>query len=295
MSGKQRKYLGPSLTFLHADKGRTHLEDILKHARELVSNFNARRGRRRIHFPRIKWSKWLFTGGDEDKALPSSARKENRRGQGRKAKKSDDGLAPEVDKLLPEKDSDLEQNNQALRRRRPSTKSGSIISVKHDDHPTQGRMLQLRAKTADILEWIQDSDDVQYAIEFTVAIFLVLWPAFVPSWNNWYNLNRGLWAALQLIFVLEVSIGTSILQFLTRLVGVTLGCLWGWASVEARRGNPIVCAAMVFVGQFPFVYVQIATKYPKGGAVGIVSITVVALASELDTVPGEYSITSFAT
>lgn len=45
---------------------------------------------------------------------------------------------------------------------------------------------------------------------------------------------------------------------------------------------------MIFVALFPCAYVQLGTKYPKAGMVCIVSICVVALSTELDTVPGTF-------
>lgn len=51
--------------------------------------------------------------------------------------------------------------------------------------------LRLRGQAADSLEWMQDSEDVLYAMKLTVALFLVLWPAFVSSWNAWFSFNRG--------------------------------------------------------------------------------------------------------
>ena len=77
------------------------------------------------------------------------------------------------------------------------------------------------------------------------------------------------------------------MTFILRGIGTTLGCLWGWAAYEARDGNRIVCAAMICVGLFPAAYVQLGTKYPKAGMVSIISMCVVALSTELKTVPGE--------
>lgn len=95
-----------------------------------------------------------------------------------------------------------------------------------------------------------------------------------------------MWAALQLVLITEVAIGNSVKTFILRGIGTTLGCLWGWAAYEARNGNRIVCAAMMCIGLFPAAYVQLGTKYPKAGMVGIVSMCVVALSTELQTVPG---------
>ena len=96
------------------------------------------------------------------------------------------------------------------------------------------------------------------------------------------------WAALQLVFVTEVSVGTSIWTFIVRGVGTTLGCIWGWAAWEARNGNPIVCVAMICLGVVPSAYLQLGTQYPKAGMVSIISMCVVALSTELKTVPGRF-------
>ncbi len=43
---------------------------------------------------------------------------------------------------------------------------------------------------------------------------------------------------------------------------------------------------MICIGIVPAAYVQLGSEYPKAGMVGIISICVVALATELQTVPG---------
>lgn len=103
------------------------------------------------------------------------------------------------------------------------------------------------------------------------------------------------WAALQLVLITEVSIGTSVMTFFLRGIGTTLGCLWGYIAIEARDGNRIVCAAMILVGLFPSAYVQLGTQYPKAGMVCIVSISVVALSAELETVSGKLMAFTFRT
>lgn len=95
------------------------------------------------------------------------------------------------------------------------------------------------------------------------------------------------WAALQLIFVFEVAIGSSIQSFFIRAIGTTLGCLWGWAAFEARNGNPFVCASLLFIGVIPCSYVQLASVHAKAGMVSIISMCAVALASELEATSGK--------
>ena len=88
------------------------------------------------------------------------------------------------------------------------------------------------------------------------------------------------------MYVFEVAIGSTITAFLLRLVGTTTGCLWGWAAYEARNGNRAVCAIMIAIGLFPGAYIQLTSRHFKAGQVAIVSMTVVALATELGASPG---------
>lgn len=99
----------------------------------------------------------------------------------------------------------------------------------------------------------------------------------------------SVWATLQLIFVTEVSLGTSIWTFIIRGIGTTLGCLWGWAAYEALHGQRVVTAVMLCIGIIPSTYVHLGTNHPKAGMVMIISMCVVALSTELQTVPGKSS------
>ncbi|KAL9599407.1 MAG: hypothetical protein Q9219_003844 [cf. Caloplaca sp. 3 TL-2023] len=279
---------------LNLRQATSHLEQMLKSSRSLVLQRQLRYDRRRFYAPRIEWSKWLYAGGEEDEALPATGRKRNRRGE--KDEKADD--EPGADTFDSEEngakstpqDKDLEGGTSTGRNQSAPTgpltqpSEASVASPKFQKNETT--LLQLRGRLADSLEWVQNSDDLLYAFKLSIAVMLVTWPAFVARWNTWYSLNRGLWAALQLILITEVSIGTSVMTFILRGIGTTLGCLWGWAALEARGGNRIVVAAMVFVGLIPCTYVQLGTKYPKAGMVCIISISVVALSTELQTVPG---------
>ena len=274
---------------LNVRQAASHIESMLKHSRELVGRRQQRNGRRRIYAPHIKWSNWLYTGGEEDEALPNSGRRDNRKGvSDRDEDDNDDIESLNSKQSLLAYQQDLEKNPDTREFTKEAEKQEEKSRVQYSKRQATPRSLRLRGQAADAVEWIQHSEDLSYAMKLGFAVFLVLWPAFAAAWNTWYSLNRGLWAALQLVLITEVSIGTSVWTFVLRGIGTTLGCVWGWAAVEARGGNPIVCAAIILLGLFPCVYVQLGTKYPKAGQVCIVSICVVALSSELETVPGRF-------
>ena len=265
---------------------------MLTHSRELIEQRQQRHDRRRVYAPRIKWSKWLNTGGEEDEAVPAPARKATKQGNTKPEEDDDDAesLDSRIKKISSRKRTDLENAIDTNVQEESSAKEQARRLPEHKGTTSRegndSLGLRLRGNAADTVEWMQDSDDVLYALKLGFAVMLVTWPSLVASWNTWYSLNRGLWAALQLVLITEVSIGTSVNIFILRGVGTTLGCLWGWAALEARGENRIVCAVMVAIALFPCAYVQLGTQYPKAGMVGIVSICVVTLATELDTVPG---------
>lgn len=271
---------------------------MLGKSRELVDRRQKRHGRRRLYAPRIKWASWLFTGGDQDEALPASGRKSKRQGASAAADR-DEAEADDsdsMDNLIIQSVRDEEQQpaqaQSRIRKEHLHPPIPAINIVGEGQNLSSEEMsleLRYRGRLADALKWVQESDDFLYASKLTIAVVLLSWPAWVPSWNAWYALNRGLWAAFQLIFVTEVSIGSSIWTFAVRGIGTTLGCIWGWAAWEAGNGNRIVLSAMICAGVIPSAYVQLGTKYPKAGMVSIISICVVAQSTELLTVPGWYS------
>ncbi|MCJ1398214.1 hypothetical protein MMC11_001411 [Xylographa trunciseda] len=263
----------------------TQAAAMLEECRVLIVRRDRHHNRRRLYAPRIHWSKWL-SGGGESGALPASGRKAARQGTS-DSHTSEDVISARQNELDRPNGDDLERQGQM----EPPTTVQRTLS--NTDRPVNFRSseslpfpLRIRGKIADVLQWTQDSEDLLYAFKLTFAAFIVVWPALVPTLNSWYSLNRGIWAALQLVFVFEVAIGTSFNSFFLRAIGTTLGSLWGWAAYEARYGNPAVCAAMLFIGLVPAVYVQLGSKYPKVGQVSIVSLAVVALSTELQTVPG---------
>ncbi|KAF8863159.1 hypothetical protein BDZ45DRAFT_574696, partial [Acephala macrosclerotiorum] len=265
-----------------------HTLEMLNHSRFIVEKRQARHGRHRLYAPRINWRKWLNSGGEEDSfALPESGKQDARRGKKVESQDDDDSITSQ-ETLLSKKKRDEESGKSQSRSPKPAIKANQAVAAKRKGNkPMKDTfMFRFRNSLADILEYIVGSEDVLYAIKPTVAVFLVAWPAFLHQWNSWYSLNRGLWAALQLVLITEVAIGTSVMTFALRGVGTTIGCMWGYAAYEARHGNRVVCVVLIVIGIIPSTYIQLGSKYVKAGMVSIISMCIVALATEDGTVPG---------
>lgn len=258
----------------------TQILQMLRHARVLVEKRQRRHNKFRIWIPQYKnIRKWLTTGGETDAmVLPEAAKKATREGLQASSSKDMDEPSNGGDET-PSLAKDEESSPVSSNGREPSNKQDlpSRPSRRKKKASADGRVAQVRAGMADAMEWVQHSEDLDYALKLALAVFLVTWPAFVASWNTWYTDVKGVWAPMQLILVFEVAIGTSLFVFAVRLFGVLFGCLVGYLSVEIGRGNRVAAVVILLFGIVPSVYVQIATKYVKAGMISIVSMAVVAL------------------
>ncbi|PTB70639.1 hypothetical protein BBK36DRAFT_1174993 [Trichoderma citrinoviride] len=280
----------------------THILKMLRHARQLVEQRQRRHDKTRIWMPQyssLRW--WLRTTGELDSmVLPEGARKAARRGDlagdnPPKPESKDPVGVLDSEEQPRGRASDEEAGSAAVsrapgglrkrntsRRRQKQEKEKRLQSRRTDggrEYPNNW-ILKLRGKVADVFEWAQDSDDLFYALKLSFAVFLVSWPAFVPSWNAWYASVHGSWAPLQLIFIFEVAIGTSVVAFIIRLVGLVLGCTAGYVSFVIAGGSRAITVVVLAFTLLPAAYFHVATKYVKAGAAAIISMNVVAIASE---------------
>ncbi|RSM00995.1 hypothetical protein CEP52_008793 [Fusarium oligoseptatum] len=260
----------------------------------LISSFfveerKARNDKSSVWFPKhINIRQWLTTGGEIDGlVLPETGRKEVRRGKappGSKARnqthhKKNDEHVEQPDPEDEEKGIRFAEPERSTTQETAPKKEETRPENDSKNESNESKILKFRGKAADALEWIQDSDDISYALKLALAVFSVSWPAFVASWNGWYAEVRGIWAPMQLILVFEVAIGTSFFIFFIRLIGVIFGCVLGYLSYEIGRGSRVAMVFILVVGIVPSFYIQLGTKYVKAGMVATVTMVVVALAA----------------
>jgi uncharacterized membrane protein YgaE (UPF0421/DUF939 family) len=267
-----------------------HTKEMLKHARDIVEKRQSRHERRSLWAPKIRWTKWLTSGGESDSfVLPDRARKEVRTGKTKDNSadeskmtsqenlgKKDSTLLPDVEANLTESISRTSVVDTKVMEQKPKKrkkKTGTVLS-------------RVRNNLADMMEGIGDSEDFQHGIKMAVAVLLVLWPAFLSQWNTWYYENRGMWAALQLVVVMEVAIGASVWIFILRLFGTVLGCTWGYLAYLAGGGNAVIAVVMLVIGIVPSAYIQLGSKYVKAGMISIISMSIVLLATVDQPIPG---------
>lgn len=147
--------------------GASHTLDMLWHSRTLVEERASRKGRKSLHFPKIKVRKWLFSGSGEPDAFHVSERESFSRERG------GDVSSEIIDAG--------KRNTGSLRDRKPGI-AGSKLGK---------RWAKSRRASGKALDWIAHSDSFLYAVKFTVGVMLVAWPAFVLKWVEWYSMIRG--------------------------------------------------------------------------------------------------------
>jgi uncharacterized membrane protein YgaE (UPF0421/DUF939 family) len=277
--------------YLNMTQAALRISEVLEHSRELVDECQRRKSRRRLYAPRIKWKKWLYSGGEDDQPTTEMGHLQAAIHEGQPNDDAEDTPLVTSRNTPGSKKTREDPEFGAARSTEPSPSVGPYADLRRGkginyDVSSESIISRLREGLADTVEWVQSSNDLQYAFKLCIASFLTVWPAFVARWNTWYSLNRGLWAALQLVLITEPTFGSAINTFILRAVGTTAGCLWGWAAYGAGNGNRYVCAVMIAIGTVPAAYVIVCTQYVKAGIVVIVSITVIALATEVGTVPG---------
>ena len=172
---------------------------MLVEARRLAERHQERKGRRRLYFPRIDWNKWLYSGDQEDESLPSRGRKAAR--QGALPEHLNDrtslGLQGKWEISAPmrvKSDREVEMESRSVRDQSDGQPaSGQVGSELAESRELNAQILlrKIRGTLADTAEWMQESEDLLYAVKLTIAAMLVTWPSFVPAWNEWYSLDRG--------------------------------------------------------------------------------------------------------
>ncbi|KAI9797720.1 MAG: hypothetical protein M1825_005712 [Sarcosagium campestre] len=249
---------------------------MLRHSRFLVEARQHHR-RKRLYLPQIGFRKWLSFGGDESGSA-QTRRWESDRGKDKKStqRRRKDSV---------QRQGTIDRHGETANGVLKTLPNSADFPITRKPAATTGTISTLREYLADLLEDVRDSDNALYALKLTMLVTLLTWPAFIStSWNEWYYLNRGQWAVFQGILLFEVAIGSSVISFILRFVGTTLGCLWGWAAYEAGNGNRVVCGIMIGLGLVPAVFVQLASPdNARMGVVGIISIVVVAISTTLST------------
>ncbi|EGR51665.1 uncharacterized protein TRIREDRAFT_55454 [Trichoderma reesei QM6a] len=276
----------------------THILKMLRHARQLVEQRQRRHDKTRIWMPQyssLRW--WLRTTGELDSmVLPEGARKAARRGElagdnppkdeskesagvlDREKQPRGGAMDEEAGPTVVPRSESVIRKRISNRQKRKEGKEERLQSRGKDRTKRPASWaLKIRGTVADVFEWAQDSDDLFYALKLSFAVFLVSWPAFVPSWNAWYASVHGSWAPLQLIFIFEVAIGTSVVSFIIRLVGLVLGCTAGYVSFVIAGGSRAILVVVLAFTLLPAAYFHVATKYVKAGAAAIISMNVVAI------------------
>ncbi|KAI9283636.1 hypothetical protein BC943DRAFT_280678 [Umbelopsis sp. AD052] len=130
------------------------------------------------------------------------------------------------------------------------------------------------------------SYECKFTIKMGLAVFVLALPAYIPSSQEWYASDRGQWAAVTVIAIMNPTTGGTINGSLWRVVGTLVGSFVGWAAIAAN-GGPYVTVLFGFLLALIFFYVHLATSYNRVCTVVMTAFEIVAVAGQVNPLPGE--------
>lgn len=177
---------------------RLTLMKMMKEGKELVQEFQERKGRRSLHLPDFKSRKWLFGGDSEQSEALETGDRENieRYRQASNNNKGSGGQSSDDQR----KQSFIDPRwIFASLSRKPNGK-GDSSQAKGDSSPEKdpspeesGKsvMERVRGGFADFVDWTLTSGHLHYALKLAIGAMLLSWPAFVPDFSNFFYHYRG--------------------------------------------------------------------------------------------------------
>ncbi|KAI8145876.1 Fusaric acid resistance protein-like-domain-containing protein [Fennellomyces sp. T-0311] len=129
--------------------------------------------------------------------------------------------------------------------------------------------------------------EVKFAAKTAVAVTLLCIPAFVPDSADWYLQEKGQWAAVTVVAIMNPTSGGTLNASVWRIVGTVIGAFVGWAALETDDGSAYVLGFFAIVLAIPFFYIHLASTYNKVGIVVLITYVAVALTRYAQPVQGD--------
>ncbi|KAI7853215.1 Fusaric acid resistance protein-like-domain-containing protein [Circinella umbellata] len=144
------------------------------------------------------------------------------------------------------------------------------------EQPKTPLIIKLRYQIWCILHYLTKYE-VKFAIKTAAAVTSLCIPAFVPASNGWYIRDRGQWASITVIAIMNPTSGGTLHAGLWRVAGTLIGGLIGWAALESDNGRAYFLALFAVLLAIPFFYVHLGSTYNKVGTVVLITYVAVAL------------------
>ncbi|KXS13593.1 hypothetical protein M427DRAFT_364764 [Gonapodya prolifera JEL478] len=135
--------------------------------------------------------------------------------------------------------------------------------------------------------------DVVFGVKVALAVLIGSIWAFINPTSEFYVYVRGYWAVFTIVVCMTPTVGASVTIGLHRLMGTTIGAIWGGVTYVASSGSPYVIVAM----QIPFaigcLYLQLFSPYPVAGMISNITFLVVIFLPYTGSLSADISILEF--
>lgn len=86
--------------------------------------------------------------------------------------------------------------------------------------------------------------EIKFGLKMAVAITAISSLAYFDLTMDQFALDRGQWASISILVVMNPTVGGSVNTGFARVVGTVAGALWGMAAWSINGPNPYVLAVM---------------------------------------------------
>ncbi|KAI9474873.1 Fusaric acid resistance protein-like-domain-containing protein [Zychaea mexicana] len=129
--------------------------------------------------------------------------------------------------------------------------------------------------------------EAKFALKTAVAVTSLCIPAFVPESAGWFIQDRGQWASVTVIAIMNPTSGGTLHASAWRVVGTIIGAMVGLAALATGESSAYVLAVFAVLLAVPFFYIHLGSTYNKIGIVVLVTYVAVALTRYAQPNPGE--------
>lgn len=141
-------------------------------------------------------------------------------------------------------------------------------------HWNRAKVLTFRAKLSRLLRRIQHSKHARHAIKNAVGVTLLAVPGFLPLGSpgrNYFVSERGAWAIISFMYVLEPNTALTWRVGIMRLCGTFIGAVYAYVTWAICRNNPYGLVAMVTASEIMLTWL-VRSSTPGVGIVASVTI-----------------------
>ncbi|KAK0551390.1 hypothetical protein OC845_002197 [Tilletia horrida] len=136
-----------------------------------------------------------------------------------------------------------------------------------------------RVRLSNTLSGLKNSRHLRFAIKLSLGCLLLTIPAWLPveESRKWWYGERGQWALISYIWVLETSSGATVRVSIFRMIGTVSGSVYGYLVWLICGTNPYGLTVLIVLAEFFAAYMMLETNAQGIGIVFAITFPIVSL------------------